>query len=39
MAHFNDELKQMIVKAIEAEREVALHYMTQMGRWWARLNK
>lgn len=26
-------------KAIEAEREVTHHYMTQMGRWVERLKK
>ncbi len=31
-------LKREIIKAIEAEREVAKHYMTQMGRWWEKLN-
>ncbi len=30
-------LRREIVKAIEAEREVTKHYMTQMGRWWERL--
>lgn len=33
------KMRQRIIEAIEAEREVALHYMTQMGRWWARLGK
>jgi hypothetical protein len=33
------DLRRQIIKAIEAEREVAKHYMTQMGRWWERLGK
>ena len=28
------DLRRQIIKAVEAEREVATHYMTQMGRWW-----
>lgn len=32
-------LTQKIIEAIEAEREVTKHYMTQMGRWWAKLNE
>ena len=32
-------LTQKITEAIEAERKVTAHYMTQMGRWWARLNE
>ncbi len=28
------DLRRQIIKAIEAEREVARHYMTQMGRHW-----
>ena len=31
-------LRRHIIKAIEAERKVAEHYMTQMGRWWSNLN-
>lgn len=34
---FHADLRRQIIKAIEAEREVAKHYMTQMGRWWERL--
>jgi hypothetical protein len=34
---FHTELKRQIIEAIEAEREVARHYMTQVGRWWERL--
>lgn len=36
---FHADLRRQIIKAIEAEREVAKHYMTQMGRWWERLEK
>ena len=28
------DLRRQIVLAIEAEREVTRHYMTQMGRFW-----
>lgn len=31
---FNADLRRQIAKAIEAEREITMHYMTQMGRWW-----
>ncbi len=31
------DLRRQIIKAIEAEREVTKHYMTQIGRWWRRL--
>lgn len=34
---FHADLRRQIIKAIEAEREVTKHYMTQMGRWWERL--
>jgi len=34
-----EDLIQKITEAIEAERKVTAHYMTQMGRWWARLNE
>lgn len=34
---FHADLRRQIIKAIEEEREVAKHYMTQMGRWWERL--
>ncbi|MHC4489680.1 MAG: hypothetical protein ACYSW7_10985 [Planctomycetota bacterium] len=33
----HSDLRRQIIKAIEAEREVTKHYMTQMGRWWERL--
>ena len=35
---FHADLRRQIIKAIEAEREVTRHYMTQMGRWWERFN-
>ncbi len=34
---FHANLMRQIITAIEAEREVTKHYMTQMGRWWERL--
>ena len=34
---FHADLRRQIAKAIEAEREVTKHYMTQMGRWVDRL--
>ena len=36
---FNADLRRQITKAIEAEREVIRHYMTQMGRWWEKSQK
>ncbi len=36
---FHADLRRQIIKAIEAEREVTMHYMTQIGRWWERLGK
>lgn len=30
------DLRRQIIATIEAEREVAKYYMTQMGRWWER---
>lgn len=33
---FHADLRRQIIEAIEAEREVTKHYMTQMGRWWER---
>ena len=36
---FHADLRRQIIKAVEAEREVTMHYMTQMGRWWERLGK
>ena len=35
---FHADLRREIIKVIEAEREVTMHYMTQMGRWWEKLN-
>jgi len=32
----NAELRRLIMRQIEAEREIATHYMHQMGRWVAR---
>ena len=29
------DLRRHIIKAIEDEREVTKHYMTQIGRWWS----
>jgi hypothetical protein len=34
---FHSDLRRQIITAIEAEREVARYYMTQIGRWWERL--
>lgn len=34
----SDLLRREVIKAIEAEREVTKHYMTQMGRWWEKFN-
>lgn len=34
---FHADLRRQIISAIEEERSVTLHYMTQMGRWWERL--
>lgn len=36
---FHADLRREIIKAIEAEREVTHHHMTQMGRWVERLKK
>ncbi len=33
------DLRRQVIKEIEAERVVARYYMSQMGRWWSRLNK
>lgn len=30
------DLRRQIIRAIEAERKVAKHYMAQIGRWWAK---